>query len=231
MVAGSLQPKGHDDEHRLDLVLGEEIVEDGVGAHDGVPCDGGVTPAVEEIEDGVGLFGLRVVAGRGVDVIVALIGGHADSYFGGVGVMIDGAVGDGGDVPEHGCVAGDFDLCALESEVGSDVEVVGIEVGATVYVNSVGVDLRREWWRGGGPEAGGVLGHGERLGESVSGDDYFFRIGVEIAEGDGVVGVDLMRADGGLGVEGDREESRGERDRKGWAHGKSVNGVAGVGRR
>ncbi len=108
----------HNDNHWFDLACREEVVEDKVGAASRGPADGRVAPAMEKIEDRIGLR-LRVVVGRSVDVICALVIGQPNDGGRGVDVVVDGAVWDVGVVPWLGRVAGDGD------EVGDSNEVDG----------------------------------------------------------------------------------------------------------
>src|SRR6266403_1440938 len=55
--------EGHNDEHGLGFALGDEIVEDDVGAADGGPAAGVITVPVQEIQGGISLFAARIVAG------------------------------------------------------------------------------------------------------------------------------------------------------------------------
>lgn len=217
----------HDNDHGFDFVLGEEIVEDDVSLIDGGPGGGGLAPAVEKIENGVGFFGFGVVAGWRVDDVVVLVGGQADDGVCGVGVAMEGAVRDGGDVPGHGGDGGDFNLGSLVVEVGCDTEVPGVEVLAAVNVNAVGVDLRGKRRGGDGPDAGGILRHGNGLGEAVDIENYVFCVGVLVAKGDGAIGVDAMRVEWHLGVQRECEKRREKRSRKGETHEESVTGRQG----
>ena len=63
----------HDDEHGLGFALRDEIVEDDVGAADGGPGAGVVAVAMQKIEDRISLLGARIVAGRGVNEVIAVV--------------------------------------------------------------------------------------------------------------------------------------------------------------
>jgi len=112
--------EGHDDDHGLDFALCEEVVEDEVGLLVVGPALGDAAPAVEEVEDGVGLCG-GVVAGRGVDDEILLIGRQAEGDFSGEAMGVEDAVGDGGFVPWLGRGAGDDEgVGGREGDVGSE---------------------------------------------------------------------------------------------------------------
>ncbi len=149
--------EGHDDDHGLDLALGEERVEDEIGLSHGDPAVGAVGVAVEEIQDGVVAFPFRVVAGRCVDEEVGLVLREAEDDGGGVEVVVDLAMGDVLGLPGLGGVAGDGDEVGEVEEVGGEAGVVGVEAGLAVDVEVVAVNLGREGFGGGGPGAAGVL--------------------------------------------------------------------------
>ena len=70
-LAARRRPAGrHDDDHRHGLLLGEQVVEDVVGAADGRPRDGGVAAAMNQVEHREAA-GALLVSGRRVDVHLA----------------------------------------------------------------------------------------------------------------------------------------------------------------
>ncbi len=211
--------EGHDDDHGLDLALRKQVVEDEVGLAYGGPADRAVGPAVEEVEDRVGRFGLGVVAGRSVDVVVALVARKADDGRGGVVMVVQDTVGNVGVFPWLGCVAGDGEQVREIDQVGRDGDVGEIEARLVVDLKVIAVDLGRKRLGGERPDAVGVLRHGHGLGDAFESKQDGSGAVVLVAEGDGVVGVNL----------GGRREGRNlcdeqGRSRKGEQKGKGLGG-------
>jgi len=120
--------------------LRDEIVEDDVSAADGGPGLGVVAVAVEEIEDGISQFGARIVAGRSVNEKAAMI---AD-YCGFVEVVMNFAVGNGGDFPGKRWRPGDVHLVGAIKEIWLDAVVGGIEEADAVGEEGVAVIIGSE---------------------------------------------------------------------------------------
>ena len=107
-------------------------------------------------------------------------------------------MGDVGGVPELGAVAGDSEEVGDVLEFGGGVDVGGIETGFAVGDEDVVIDGGWERLGGDGPYSGGVFGHRHGLGEVADVQHDLGSAGIFVAEGDGVVGMDL----GGLVVDG-----------------------------
>mgnify|MGYP003291120470 CR=1 FL=1 len=219
---------GHNDDHRLGLALGDEVVEDLRGAAGAEPGLLIAAHTVEEVEDGVsGLAAL--VAGRGVN-------GHTAVHPEHVGVVPDpgdGAVRDVLDDVVVGAAAGDDEVVHQVGDVALDVGVGRVVEGEAVDVEAEVVELALEGLGGVFPDAAGglfqlgyawlldfaVVGDFEdcRL-EEVTGDLDFDGLRGFDLEGDGLVRVDrdglevlevpqrLLGACAGRRCEGERDE-------------------------
>src|SRR5581483_4675443 len=63
----------HHDKHRLGFALGNQVIHDDVGAADRAPSTGIVAVAVKQVEHRIALLGVRVIARRSVNVVIAII--------------------------------------------------------------------------------------------------------------------------------------------------------------
>ena len=187
---------GDDDDHRLRLSLGDEVVQDLGGAAEFQPGVLVAAGAVQEVEHGV--FALAVlIACRSIDR-------HAAR-----------AAQRGGIVPDvgHVSVRGVMDLVipaciALFGAEGEDVGPGGdvpvlVDVGRIhrpdpVHDETVGIQFTLQRLRGVGPQAVAAFLHvhaadGQEIARQLDRDG----LRREIAEGDGVVGVDFGGDDAG----------------------------------
>ena len=199
--------EGHDDNHRLDLARGEEIVEDQIRLANGTPSSIGVAPAMEKIEDRVRLLRLLVVARWRVDEIGALVFGKPEDCSGRVDVTMQATMGNVGVFPRPRAVASHSDQVGDAHQIDRGVRVVGIKTPIAVGFKVIGVDLRRQRLGGVGPDPGRIFLHRDRLGNAVEGKHDLSGCGILIREGDPVVRVDLGGTEmrGSLG--GQRERS------------------------
>ena len=112
---------GEDDDHRLSLALGDEVVEDSIEFTDLVPSLLGVGGAAHEVEYGVFLVGVLVVLGGGVDDEGAVY----LQFVRLVGHICNLAVRHVPDGVEHTAV-GHFKERRLEILVGEHVHIGGV---------------------------------------------------------------------------------------------------------
>ena len=182
----------HDDEHGLGFALRDEVVEDDVGAADGGPGGSVITVAVKKVEDGIGLLACRVVAGRCVHVVVAMI---ADDG-GLVEMMMNFAMRDSVCFPGERSGTGNMNFAGAVEEVGFDGVVGRVEVVDAVHNEAVAVEIGSERIRGEAPRALIIFLHRRWLGGAFDGDGDFLGIGSTKAEADAIVGVDFGRGGG-----------------------------------
>src|SRR6267154_524477 len=178
----------HDDEHRLGFALCDEVVEDDVGAANGGPSAGVVAIAVQEIQDGITLFGARVIAGWGVNEKVTMV---AD-YRGLIKMVMNFAVRNAGDFPGKRW-PGDVHFAGAIKEIWLGAVVGGVEEADAVGNEGVTVIIGSEWIGGDAPYALIIFLHGHGLGRAFDLNRNFFRVGIAEAKGDGVVGPNVGR--------------------------------------
>lgn len=97
----------HDDDHRFDLSLGKQVVEDEVRLLVLDPSFRHTAPAVKEVENGIGLRCMGVVARRRVDDDLLLICSEPESNLRGETMCVHGPVRNIGFVPRLRCLARD----------------------------------------------------------------------------------------------------------------------------
>ena len=142
---------GEDDDHRLGLATGDQVVEDLGGTALGDPGVFIASDAVEDVEDRVAGLGILLITGRGVDGHTAVkpCGGAGIPYLG------DGAVGNAVDGVQvaAGAFLRDKEDAADRRDVTVDEDVVRVNDGVAVDAEGVGVHFR------GYLEIGGVFPH------------------------------------------------------------------------
>ena len=178
---------GHDQDHRLGLALGDEVVEDLRGAAEVKPGVLVTGVAMEEVEDGIFLLAALLVPRRGIDV-------DATSVAEGLAVIPaggDGAVGDVVDSVNVAPVAfllGNDEIVHPARDVLDD-GIVEVHDGGAVHCEAVEIEFGSQGLGGVGPDSVGFLELGGTLHE-LSGDLDLDGLGVLVAEGYAVVGVD-----------------------------------------
>ena len=129
----------------------------------------------------------------------------------GVVVVVDAAMRDVGELPRRGRLCGDDDVIGEGDVVAAHGAITRVQHVYTVDDEVVAVNFGGFGWGGGRPDAVFTAHHRERFAvQHVGGHGNFCCSGVGIAEGDGVVGVDLgLRGslrEGGDGGEGDEAD-------------------------
>lgn len=181
----------HDDNHGLDLALGEKVVEDCVHPPIVKPAQGGVGPSVEKIEDRVEVSRFRIVAGRRIDVVVALVIGEAEDRGRGVAMVVGSAMRDPGLFPQLGGCAGDGNHAGRIDEAVRDAGIGRVEAWQAIDFKVITIDLGCERTRGDRPYAGVILRHRRRLRSTFKIEQDRRGGDVPIKKGDGAICVDL----------------------------------------
>src|SRR5439155_14801012 len=119
------------------------------GAARGGPAAGVDTITVKKIEDGVSFFSTWVVAGRRVDVVVAMI---ADDS-GLIEVMMDFSVGDVVGFPSERRRTRNVEFAGAVQEIWLNAIVRGIEAGNAIHLERVTIEIWRQPIGGGAPNA------------------------------------------------------------------------------
>jgi hypothetical protein len=120
----------------MTMIMGNEVVEYGVGASYLEPGFFGIGGAADEVEHGVFLCWVLVVLCRGVNQYVAVLIQHVRL----IDAILHFAVGHGVDGVE--CVGiGDFEQTGLEGFIGEDVGGTGIGYFHSVDDQVVGIDV------------------------------------------------------------------------------------------
>src|SRR5262249_37299033 len=154
---------------RLGSSGGNQIVEDDVGTPDGRPTAGIVAVPVKEVQNRISLFAARIVSGRSVDIVVAVIANHP----GLVEVVMKFAAWYVVGFPSEAGGTRDVEFtCAIE-KIGFDGVIGGIEIGHTVHLKGIAVKIGSQRSRGNAPQALVVSLHGQRIGGTFDGDRDF----------------------------------------------------------
>ena len=164
---------------------------------------------MEQVENRVSSAALRVITGRRVDVVIAIVRAvvgrrihvvlamlprNSAGIAGLIEVVMQFSVRNVGGFPELRSRSGNHDDAVQVDVVWEDKPVQRVQFRLAIYVERVPVDLRGKRRRCHAPYSVGLC-HGEGSLHSGDGNLHLFRVHVAIAEGDGAVGMNLMRVE------------------------------------